>query len=420
MITPEKYITMPRRVEQIAWQVEEYILKDICRRIKQDGYITATAEIQMSALIERGWDADHLQAEIQRITGLAEDELLELYQAAAEESDRFEKEVYLRSGEKPQPVEDNERIQAEIRAQAKQTSDTFRNFTRSLGFSVKRNGRREFLPIANTYQYVLDRAQTEILSGGISGGEAIKRAIKDLAASGIRTVSYESGHVDHLDVAVRRATVTGMNQVAEAVNDENIDRFESPLVEVSAHGGARDTGSGYRNHKAWQGKVYYWKERDRWGRDDLKAKYPDFVTSTGYGRVDGLEGANCRHSKRTYIDGVSKRLYTERELQTIDDPDFTYKGKTFTTYEATQYQRSLERTQRKYKRIIMAFDSAGIPSDDDEYIKAAIQLQMARSEYEAFSAVSNLREQPERARVQGYSVAQANRVRAATNNTNKD
>lgn len=419
MITPEKYYTMPQPMFELAQRVEDYILSDICRRIKQDGYITATAEIQLSALIDRGWSADELLVRIQGITNLSYDVLTELYQQAAEESQRFEKEVFDKLGEKPQSVSENEELQAQIRAQATQTQETFKNLTDSMGFSVNQNGTQTFLPLARTYQYILDRAQTEILSGGVSGQQAIKRAIRDLAASGIKTVSYASGWVDQLDVAVRRATVTGMNQIAEAVNNENIDRFESPLVEVSAHGGARDTGSGYQNHKSWQGRVYYWAQKDKWNRQDLKAKYPDFESSTGYGRVDGLEGANCRHSKRIFIDGVSERLYTDSQLEKIDDPAFEYEGKEYSIYEATQRQRLLERTQRKYKRILLAYDAAGVQSTDPDYQQAALKLQLLKQEYQKFSNAARLREQPERAQVEGFSVAQSNRARAAAKRQEK-
>ena len=419
MITPEKYYTMPQPMVELAQQVEDYILSDICRRIKQDGYITATAEIQLSALISRGWSADELMYRVQQITDLSYDVLTDMYLDAAKESQRFENEVFDKLGEKPPEISENEEIQAQIKAQAKQTQETFKNLTGSMGFSVNQNGKQKFLPLAKTYQYILDRAQTEILSGGVSGQQAIKRAICDLAASGIKTVSYDSGRVDQIDVAVRRATVTGMNQIAEAVNNENVDKFESPLVEVSAHGGARDTGSGYQNHKHWQGKVYYWAQKDRWNRQDLKAKYPDFESSTGYGKVDGLEGANCRHSKRVFIDGVSERLYTEKQLKKIDDPAFEYEGKEYSIYEATQRQRLLERTQRKYKRILLAYDAAGVQSTDPDYQQAALKLQLLKQEYQKFSNAAGLREQPERAQVEGFSVAQSNRARAAAKRQEK-
>lgn len=399
MIAPEKYNSLPEPMEALAERVEDEILQSICKRIAQDGYITATAEIQISALIDRGWSANDLMLKIAQLTDKSFLLIMQMYEDAAEESQRFDEEVYKKLGKKPVPVEKNERLQEEIKAIAKQTHGSFQNFTGSLGFSVNRNGRMEFLPLAKAYRYILDRAQMEILSGGFTGQEAIKRAVKDLASSGVKTVSYASGHVDQLDVAVRRASVTGLNQIAEKMNDQTLSDFESPLVEVSAHGGARDQGTGWQNHKAWQGKVYYWKEKDKWNRADLARKYPDFVSVTGYGQVDGIEGANCRHSKKVFVDGVSERMYTDKQLQEIDDPDFEYKGVKYTTYEATQRQRLLERTQRKYKRVLRAFDTIGVKDTDEDYIAVQSRLEAVKKEYKNFSKAAGLREQPERARI---------------------
>ena len=47
-------------------------------------------------------------------------------------------------------------------------------------------------------------------TGAISYNQAIFGAVTQLADSGIRVVSYESGHKDHVDVAVRRAVMTGI------------------------------------------------------------------------------------------------------------------------------------------------------------------------------------------------------------------
>lgn len=420
MITPENYVRWPEPLERLSEELEDFIISDICRQIKQDGYITATAEIQMSALMMRGYNPKELQDKIAEFLGLADSEIQDLYEKAAAESQRFEDEVYEKLGKEPVKLEDNEDLQNQLRAEAQQTANTFKNLTQSLGFTVKDGGKTTFLPAADVYQHILDRAQLESLSGGITASEAIKRAVRDLASSGLKTVSYASGHVDQMDVAVRRAIVTGMNQIAEKVNDQTVEQFESPLVEVSAHGGARDSGSGYQNHKAWQGKVYYWAEKDKWGREDLKRKYPDFVRSTGYGQVDGLEGANCRHSKRVFIDGVSERMWTQKQLDEIDKPDFTYNGKEYTTYEATQRQRLLERTQRKYKRQILAYEALGVGKEDPMYQQAALKLQTLSNEYKQFSKAAGLRTQPERAQIYGYGVKQAGQVRSAATIANKE
>lgn len=412
MLDPGTFDSLPEELVKLFQELEEYIITDICRRLRQEGYITATAEIRISSLLSLGMSDANVRREIVRVLGISEDKLEELYRQAAEESQRFDLEVYQHKGQEPIKPEDNQRLQTAIKAQIKQTAGDFKNFTGSLGFSVLRGGKRTFLPVADIYQHALNKTQVEIISG-INPLEAMKQAVRELAKSGLRTVDFASGRHDHLDVAVRRATVTGLHQVSDQVTDDDLELFQSPLVEVSAHGGARNTGSGFQNHKQWQGKVYYWREKDKWGRDDLAKKYPDFVRSTGYGNVAGFGGANCRHSKRVFVEGSSHRMWTAKQLRTIDKPPFAYKGITYTAYEATQRQRKLERMQRYYKRILLGYEAAGIPSSDPDYQNAAIRLQTTSREYKAFSAAAGLRKQTERAQVEGFSRGQSARARAA-------
>ena len=74
-------------------------------------------------------------------------------------------------------------------------------------------------------------------------------------------VAYEIGHIDQLDVAVRRAVMTGVNQLNQKYREQSMDYLETDLVETTAHLGARniDGPNGWENHAKWQGKVYRWK-----------------------------------------------------------------------------------------------------------------------------------------------------------------
>ncbi|MCD7859389.1 MAG: phage minor capsid protein [Firmicutes bacterium] len=113
--------------------------------------------------------------------------------------------------------------------------------------------------------------------------------------------------------------------------------------------------------------------------------------------MDGLEGANCRHIRSVWVEGVSERTYTDEQLANIDKPPFQYEGKTYTTYEATQKQRQIERTIRKLKRDVTAFKAAGL---DDEAQTSQIRMKRLSKEYTAFSKAAGLREQRERMQVE--------------------
>ena len=75
-------------------------------------------------------------------------------------------------------------------------------------------------------------------------------------------VKYEKGGIQQLDVCVRRAVMTGVNQLNQKYREQSMDYLETDLVEVTAHLGARNTDgpNGWENHAKWQGGVYRWEK----------------------------------------------------------------------------------------------------------------------------------------------------------------
>ena len=228
----------------------------------------------------------------------------------------------------------------------------------------------------------------QITSVAISCNQAIKSAVKQLADSGIKIVDYESGHRDQIDVAARRAVMTGVSQLCAKYTEQSAEYLETPYFEVSAHIGARDKGVGWQNHKLWQGRVYSVRSGD---------KYPNIYEVCGLGYVDGLEGANCRHIRTAFVDGVMERTYTDGELAHIDDGhDVDFEGKHYTAYEATQVQRRIERTIRKLKREQTAYKAAGL---EEDYQAVTARIRRLNAEYKSFSEAARLPMQRERMKV---------------------
>ena len=246
------------------------------------------------------------------------------------------------------------------------------------------------LPPAKAYQWALDNAVMQIQSGAISYNQAIKSAVKQLAESGLKVVDYESGHRDQIDVAARRAVMTGVNQICAKYTEQSAEYLETPYFEVSAHAGARDVPgpSPWSSHKDWQGKVYSIHSGDI---------YPNIYEVCGLGYVDGLEGANCRHRRFPWVEGVSERTYTDEQLAHIDDGlGCTFDGKTYTAYESTQMQRRVERQIIAQKRLKSVYKSAGLT---DDATAANIKLRRLNAKYREFSKAAGLPEQPERLKV---------------------
>lgn len=335
------------------------------------------------ALRSHGIDLKDIEKAIQRTANISQRDLQKLLDDVVERNQRHYKEVIDLAGvtapETLVSIEDTWAIY-------EQTKQTFRNLTRSMGFLVD-NG-RTMLPPAKAYQWALDNAEMQVMSGAISYNQAIKSAVKQLADSGIKIVDYESGHRDQIDVAARRAVMTGVSQICAKYTEQSADYLETPYFEVSAHIGARDKGVGWQNHKAWQGRVYSVRTED---------KYPNIYEVCGLGYVDGLEGANCRHIRFAWVEGVSERTYTDEELEHIDDGhNLDFEGKHYSAYEATQKQRQIERTVRKLKREQTAYKAAGL-TEDAQAVTA--RIRRLNKEYKAFSEAAGLPLQRERMKV---------------------
>lgn len=363
--------------------MEITLLKGICSRLKQADQLNEVTVQDIRALRSHGISLEEIEKAIQRTAGISQQKLSKLLDDVVSRNQQYYREAVDLAGltqpETLVSVEDTWAIY-------EQTRQELRNLTRSMGFLV--DGWRTMLPPARAYQWALDRAEMEVMSGAVSYNQAISGAVKQLADGGLRVVDYESGHRDHIDVAARRAVMTGVSQLCAKYTEQSAEYLKTPYFEVSAHSGARDTGVAWQNHKAWQGKVYSVKVGDI---------YPNIYEVCGLGLVDGLEGANCRHRRYPFVEGVSERTYTDEQLAHIDDHlGCDYEGKRYTAYEATQQQRKIERTVRALNRRKAAQEAAGLSED-----AATTQARISRltQKYREFSKTAGLPLQNERMKV---------------------
>lgn len=387
--TPEYLDSLPEKLTELFRNLESTLLDEICSRLNLAGQLNEVTVQAMRALRSHGISLEEIERAIRKTTGISEKKLNELLDDVVNRNQQYYTEVInLAKVTAPETLLDAAVADA-IRVQ---TLDTFRNITQSMGFLV--DNRRTMLAPARTYQWALDSAVLQIESGAISYNQAIRRGVKELADSGLKTVNYESGHVDSIDVAVRRAVMTGVNALCQKYAEQSLDYLETDLVEVSAHLGARNTGTGPENHESWQGLVLRWSEKPRASTGD----YPDFVNTTGFGTGPGLGGWNCRHHYYPFVEGVMEPTYSKVDLEAMkgENRKFTFEGKEYDGYTSTQVQRRIERTIRKLKREQTAFKAAGL---EDEATAVTARIRRLNQEYKAFSESAGLPLQRERMRV---------------------
>jgi hypothetical protein len=382
---PEVLDALPEELAELFRALEITLLDEICSRLKLADQLNEVTVQDIRALRSHGIDLKDIEKAVRKTTGISEVKLKKLLDDVEERNQKYYTELIdLAHITRPETLVDT----AEVAAIRAQTLDTFHNLTASMGFLVDTG--RTMLPPAKAYQWALDNATMQIQSGAINYNQAIKTAVKQLADSGLKVVDYESGHRDQIDVAARRAVMTGVNQICAKYTEQSAQYLETPYFEVSAHAGARDKPgpSPWSSHKDWQGKVYSIRANDI---------YPSIYEVCGLGAVDGLEGANCRHRRNVWVEGVSERTYTDEQLAHIDDDlGCEFDGKEYTAYEATQMQRRVEREARKLKREKAAYKAAELHEDETA---VNIRLRRLNAKYKAFSAAAGLPEQRERMKV---------------------
>jgi len=403
--TPAILDAIPEELAELFRGLELKLLEEICSRLKIADQLNEVTVQDIRALRSHGIDLEDIKKAIRETTEIGAEKLDKLLDDVVARNQRYYTEMVDLAG-----VMAPERLvsEADIAAICRQTWGAYKNITGSMGFLTVQGGRLIVSEPAKAYQWALDSAGLQIQSGAISYNQAIATAVRQLADSGLcvafdkngnvlkNRVSYVSEHIDHLDVAVRRAVMTGVSQICDQYDTQSMEYLDTPYCEISAHSGARDIPkpNPWSSHKDWQGRVYYQSKN---GEPDPLGKYPDLVKSTGYGYVDGLKGANCRHRKFAWLEGISERTYTDKELANIDPPPIKFEGRTYTAYHATQKQREIERTVRKLKRRKAAFEAAGLKEDAQS---ANIRLRRLNQEYKAFSKAAGLPEQRERMKVQ--------------------
>lgn len=180
-------------------------------------------------------------------------------------------------------------------------------------------------------------AIARVNSGASTAERALHRAVRRLERDGVSVVQYRdaAGNLtvrNRVDVAVRRHVRTQIAQDGARMTARAMDEYGVQLVEVSSHPNARPS------HAAWQGQVYGWR-----GAVSIDGRsYEGLEAATGYGSVDGLLGANCRHSFGPYLPGAP-RAY-ER------DPKHASGLPGEEVYRLEQRQRAGERAIREAKR----------------------------------------------------------------------
>lgn len=388
-MTPEELEKLPKPLERTMRDLEMSIMQEIIERIKSAAQITPVTDWLLVRITAIGMSKSRIKRMIGEAIKEADLRVDDIYEQAVHSDFIRNKEIYEAVEKEYIPYEENKWLQQVVETARRQTKDSLRpmeNITQTMGFNVPMGGgKKVFTPLSEYLERSMDKAMMGIVTGTKTYSQAVGDVIDEMTASGIRTVDYASGKSDRIEVAARRAVMTGLAQMTDKVNEKNAEELGTDHWEVDWHMGARNTGTGYLNHQNWQGKVY---------------SSAEMRTICGLGEMLGFAGINCYHIRFPFIPGISKRKYTDEwlaEQNRRENEKKVFRGREYDTYGALQYQRSLERIIRKQKQDVALLEAAWA---DKEIITAAkCRLRLTNKTYTEFSKEMGLRQQRERLRI---------------------
>lgn len=361
------------------------ILSIIARALGQVTESTTYAQVTI--------DAAAVQVEVDAILAkLREsgtDEIARMYAELARNRETWAKPFFDARGIEQVPVAENPVTAEMIVAGAAESAKVIDLLARGTVVGIVQGNR--LMSVRDAYVNTITDAVAAMRAGEEAYTAAVKRSVAQLANNGLRVepglegqpiprVRYASGRTQELHSVVRRDVMAGFRETVHQMDLEIGRQFGADGWEVSAHGLCA------KDHAPYQGKQYTKRQMQ-----DIQDSLPRKLET----------GANCHHRLTPVILGINTQTYSKSELRDMrrySDGKVTFRGlngeeRTMSRYEASQYQRSLENTARRYDGRVKLDKLAGVDNAD-----ARAKLRNVRKVYRDMMEATGLQSRPDRMR----------------------
>ena len=398
-----------RLVERIN-KANIFFYKKIGSALRQIKELTPSQAHQLVQILKYGGNYDEIVRQIAKYTDLNIQDIDNIFNSYAKRDQLFYEKFYKYRNIPFVPFVENTALKMQTRALANIVKNEMYNYTRTnlLGFTI--NG--EFMNLKDTYNYVLDEALLNVSQGKETFDSSMRRILKDIGGSGLKTVEYASGRSMRLDSVVRMhlqdALRTLHNENQKIIGEE----FDYDGIEVTHHSNSApdhiDTIDGKQFALIDKIKEHIAKgiptevEKIRGNQVWVDGKVYDDFNAMNNALKRPVSTLNCKHKIFTIILGVSKPAHTQEQLDEDKEKNiqgFILDGKHYSLYEGTQLQRQLERAIREQKDIQILAKS----SDDMELVGTAqSNITKLTQKYKELSQISGLPTKMKRLTVSGY------------------
>lgn len=404
MLLPDYFIGKEEKILAIYQQWEQFVMKDIARRLLTAGQMTGTADRLIWKMQQAGLHRNTIIKKISSLTGMTTKELKRLLKDAALTSWQEEYDTWKTLGVVLSNPLENPRVIEVMDAEYQKSVGELNNLTRT----TMDKSQQDLIEL-------LDAAELRVSAGTQSYNAAVCQVLDEYAGKGIK-VTYPSGTELTLEAAVRLCVVTSMNQTAAQITNQYIPETGTNYVLFTAHPGARTGQPGrpvYAGHDTWQGRAFSIRGSEPGYPNLLESTGYDIDPVTGQGTVVdplGAHGYNCRHSHRLWDKRLKNPWRDEDGNLILGDGNTLTDQENEDRYKLQQKQRSMERGIRKTKRqlAIKQTEIDAIAETDvkdilqRDYDQMNLKLMRQNQEYNDFCKVNDLQPDYVRNRAAGF------------------
>lgn len=390
---------MPERIVERLRQANTEYFENIGHVIKKIGELRPTDVHQLQQMYNYGADLQKVTLKLAQVSGKNIQDIYDMFDIVAMENYNYAKPFYEAKAIPHIPYAQNEDLKNYVKSLAKQTVDEYVNLTQHTAFAIFDKDGKSIAPLfannkekiatslSDTYTKVIDYAVSKVQLGEESYQSAMRKVVKSLANSGIKTVEYATGYKRRLDSAVRQNILWGVKQCNQNVADYVGEQFGADGYEISYHSNPRP------EHADMGGKSYAIG----------KARIVNGIYYPSFSEVEKLlEDYGCLHFKFPILLGISRTAYDKEqleELKTNDGAKFEFEGASYIAYEGKQLQRKIENTIVNKKNLLDIAKASG-----NEVLRREVQyeINLLTSKYAKLSEVSGLPTRMERMQVAGF------------------
>lgn len=398
--------TIDKLVERLTLRIEKaniYFLNSIGESINKIGKLSPSKAQQLVQILKYGGNYEKIVQEIAKLTNLNVSEVDKIFEEYAKQDQLFYKKFYEYRNIPFIEYSKNKALIKQTQALANISKGEMLNFakTKAIGYSIRDlKGNITFMGLKDTYYTLLDQALLNVGQGKETFDQSMKRILKDLGNSGLRTLDFDSGRSVRLDSMVRMHLKSSLRNLHNENQKMFGEEFESDGVEISVHINSAP------DHEDAQGKQLTNEEfsnLQRYGiaKDingnviDMHRELKSGGTAEDFRPISEL---NCYHYIFSIVIGASKPEYTDSELNDIkqkNDKGFILDGKHYTNYQGTQMQRQIERNIREQRDILLLAKA----SDNKSLINETnIKISALKLKYKELSDLSGLKPKMKRLR----------------------